>query len=212
MNKEGAPLLQRHPGLNPLFVSEVNKLRESGCQILDIRSPTSFGTGHIPGRISCWREGISAFMGWVFTYDLPVVIVDDFNLSVDTVHRQLIQLGYDNVAGYLAGGFPQWTKAAQEIVTLPTCSVQQLNERLKTESPFLLDVRDIKNWNTVGHIPNAHHRYVGELSSHLEEIPRDKPLVICCDAGYKGSLAASILARNNYKDMTNVLGGMTAWK
>lgn len=111
-----------------------------------------------------------------------------------------------------SGGFTQWTKAAQEISTLPTCSVQQLNERLRIESPFLLDVRDIKNWNPVGHIKNANHRYVGELSFHLDEIPKDKPLVIYCDAGYKGSLAASILALHNYKNMTNVPGGMTAWK
>ncbi len=212
LNKEGAPLLRGQSDLRPLTVSEVNRFRASGCQVLDIRSPASFGAGHIPGSISCWREGVSAFMGWVFTYDLPVILVDDFNLSLDSVHRQIIRLGYDNVAGYLAGGFPQWTKAAQEIATLPTCSVQQLNERLRTESPFLLDVRDSKNWTAIGHIPGAHHRYVGELSSQLEEIPLDRPLVIYCDAGYKGSLAASILARYNYQDMTNVLGGMTAWK
>ena len=212
LNKEGAPLLHRIPDLKPLSVTEVNQLRASGSQMLDIRSPTSFGAGHIPGSISCWREGLPAFMGWVLNYELPIVIVDDFNLSLDIVQRHFIRLGYDNIAGYLAGGFTQWTKAAQEISTLPTCSVQQLNERLRIESPFLLDVRDIKNRDSVGYIRNAHHRYVGELSSHLDEIPRDKPLVIYCDAGYKGSLAASILALHNYRDMTNVLGGITAWK
>jgi hydroxyacylglutathione hydrolase len=36
--------------------------------------------------------------------------------------------------------------------------------------------------------------------------------VIYCDAGYKGSLAASILALHQYRNLTNVLGGMTAWK
>ena len=211
-NKDGAPLLHRIPDLNPISVNDVNKFRASGCQILDIRSPTSFGAGHIPGSISCWREGLPAFMGWVLNYELPIVIVDDFNLSLDTVQRHFIRLGYDNIAGYLAGGFTQWTKAAQEISTLPTCSVQQLNERLRVESPFLLDVRDIKNRNSIGYIRNSHHHYVGELSSHLDEIPRDKPIVIYCDAGYKGSLAASILALHDFRNMTNVLGGMTAWK
>jgi hydroxyacylglutathione hydrolase len=211
-NRDGAPLLRRIPGLRPLSVNEVNTLRDSGSQVLDIRSPTSFGAGHIPGSFSIWREGLAAFLGWVLDYELPVIIVDDFNLSLDTVQRQLIRLGYDNAAGYLAGGFPLWTKTAQEINTLPTCSVQHLRERLLTESPFLLDVRDIRNWNAVGHIKTAHHRYVGELSSHLDEIPHNKPIVIYCDAGYKGSLAASILARHNYRDLTNVLGGMTAWK
>ena len=210
-NWEGAPLLHRIPALRPLSVSEVNMFRIQGCQVLDIRAPTSFGAGHIPGSISCWREGLPAFIGWILNYELPIIIVDDFNLSLDSVHRHFIRLGYDNIAGYLAGGFPLWTKAAQEIHTLKTCSVQQLKEQLETESPFLLDVRDRKNWNSVGHIKNAHHQYVGELSLHIDEIPHNEPLVICCDAGYKGSLAASILARHNYTGMTNVLGGMTAW-
>ena len=112
----------------------------------------------------------------------------------------------------LSGGFPLWTKAAQDIGTIPTCSVQQLKERLGKEEPFLLDVRDIKNWNEVGHIPGAHQIYIGELPQHLDEIPKNEPIVVYCDAGYKGSLAASILAIHQYHQVTNVLGGMTAWK
>jgi hydroxyacylglutathione hydrolase len=36
-------------------------------------------------------------------------------------------------------------------------------------------------------------------------------VAVYCDAGYKGSLGASILARNGYEKVANVLGGMTAW-
>ena len=211
-NKEGAPLLQKIPDIRPLSISEVNTLRKPGCQVLDIRSPTSFGAGHIPGSISIWREGLPAFIGWILNYEQPIVIVDDFNLSLDTVQRHFIRLGYDNIAGYLAGGFPLWTKAAQDIAVLPTCSVQQLRARLENESPYIFDVRDSKNWNSVGHIRHAHHRYIGELPDHIDEIPKDVPVIVICDAGYKGSLAGSILARHNYTNLTNVLGGMTAWK
>ena len=81
-----------------------------------------------------------------------------------------------------------------------TCSVQQLKERLEKENPFILDVRDIKNWRAVGHIPGAHHIYIGELPQHLDEIPKNEPIVVYCDAGYKGSLAASILAIHQYRN------------
>lgn len=64
----------------------------------------------------------------------------------------------------------------------------------------------------VGHIRGAHQVYVGELLQHLAEIPKDEPIVVYCDAGYKGGLAASLLVRNKYRTVTNVLGGMTAWK
>ncbi len=183
-----------------------------GCQVIDIRSPTSFGAGHIPGSISIWREGLPAFMGWFLDYQKPIIIVDDFNLDLDQVLVHFIRLGYDNIAGVLSGGFPAWTKAAQDIGTVPTCSVQQLKERLEKETPFILDVRDIKNRRAVGSYPGSHHIYIGELPQHLDEIPTNKPIVVYCDAGYKGSLAASFLAIHNYHEVTNVLGGMTAWK
>lgn len=211
-NLNGAPILHRLPDLHSLSIQKVNHLRKSGCQIIDIRSPTSFGAGHIPGSISIWREGLAAFIGWFLDYQRPIVIVDDFNLDLDLVIRHFIRLGYDNIAGFLSGGFPAWTKAAQDIGIVPTCSVQQLKDTLDKEKPYILDVRDSKNWRAVGHIHGAHHIYIGELPRHLDEIPKDEPIVVYCDAGYKGSLAASFLAIHHYHHLTNVLGGMTAWK
>jgi hydroxyacylglutathione hydrolase len=210
-NKVGAPLLQHLPSARPLTIPEVNSFRKSGCQILDIRAPTSFGAGHIPGSISIWREGISSFAGWYLTYDAPIIIIDDFNQNLNEVIRQLVRLGYDSIAGILGGGFPAWFKSGQLLGTIPTCSVQQLDELLKLQNIFLLDVRDIRNRRTFGAIPGSHHTYVGELPDHLGEIPHDEPVFVYCDAGYKGSLAASFLARHGYRNVTNVLGGMTGW-
>jgi hydroxyacylglutathione hydrolase len=211
-NKDGAPVLGRLPQLHPLGTARVLQLMNAGAQVLDIRSPTAFAAGHIPGSLSIWRDGIPSFAGWFLDYEHPVVLIDDFNLGLETVARRLVRLGYDDLAGYLAGGFPAWYKAAQEVAAIGACSVQQLSERLQAESPFILDVRDIRNYHAVGHIRGAHHRYVGELPRHLSEIPRNDPIVVYCDAGWKGSLAASYLAKNRFRQITNVLGGMQAWK
>jgi hydroxyacylglutathione hydrolase len=206
------PILGQFPLLHPLGVAPIRELINTGAQVVDIRSPTAFAAGHIPGSISIWRDGIPAFAGWFLSYDRPVVLIDDFNLVLGTVATRFVRLGYDNITGYLSGGFPAWFKAAQEIASIGACSVQQLQERLQTESPFILDVRDLKNYLAIGHIPRAHHRYVGELPQYLSEIPRNDPIVVYCDAGWKGSLAASYLAKNGYHHITNVLGGMQAWK
>jgi len=211
-NRDGAPILGHIPHLKPLGITDVNNLKKSGAQIVDIRSPTSFAAGNITGSLSIWRDGIPAFAGWFLDYQRPIVIIDDFNTGLYSVLRHFIRLGYDNITGYLAGGFPAWFKGAQEIATIGACSVQQLKERLETESPCILDVRDIKNYNSVGHIRGAHHIYIGELPAHLSDIPKNEPIFVYCDAGYKGSLAASYLTMNHYHNVTNVLGGMQAWK
>ena len=211
VNKEGPVLLNALSRAQPLTVAAVTSLMASGCQIVDIRFPTAFAAGHIPGSLSLWRDGIASFAGWFLDYERPLVLVDDFTCDQDTVLRQFMRMGYDNTPGWLAGGFPAWFKAAQPVATTGACTVQDLRERLTRETPFLLDVRDRKNRERVGHIPGSYHVYVGELPWHLGEIPKEHPVVIYCDSGFKGSLAASVLAIHGFADVTNLLGGMQAW-
>jgi len=211
VNREGPALLHSILRPQPLTVAAVKNLVKSGCQIADIRSPTSFAAGHIPGSLSIWRDGIASFAGWFIDYEHPLILIDDFSLDLRPVLRQFMRLGYDKTAGWLAGGFPAWFRAAQPVGMTGTLTVQALNERLTHETPFLLDVRDRKNREHVGHIPGSVHRYIGELPQHLQEIPKDRPLVTYCDSGYKGSLAESVLAMHGFSGVTNLLGGMQAW-
>jgi hydroxyacylglutathione hydrolase len=210
-NRDGAPLQHAPPLIPPLTVPALELLRKDGCQLLDIRAPGGFAGGHIPGSLSVWRGGISSFAGWFLNYTDPVVIIDDYNQNTEQVVRQLFRTGYDNISGILAGGIAAWYKSGGEIGTIGTCSVRELNDRLDRSNPFLLDVRDIRNRRAAGHIRNSHHVYVGELPRHLGEIPADEPVFVYCDAGYKAGIAASILAQHGYSEVTNVLGGMTAW-
>ena len=212
LNANGPHLLDRVQHPRPLSLAEVVGLRRAGCQVIDIRSPTSFASGHIPQSLSVWRDGLPSFMGWFLNYSVPIVLIDDFNCGLEQVFLHFTRLGYDNLRGYLAGGFPAWSKAARETASFAVCTVQDLKEKLDDEQLFILDVRDIKNRNSVGYIPGSHHYYIGELPEHLEEIPRDVPVVTYCDGGYKGSLAAGILLANHYRSVTNLLGGMAAWK
>jgi hydroxyacylglutathione hydrolase len=52
---------------------------------------------------------------------------------------------------------------------------------------------------------------VGELPGKTDQLSRERHLACICDAGFKGSIAASILAREGFSHVTNILGGMTAW-
>jgi hydroxyacylglutathione hydrolase len=209
INREGAPLIHHPPDLTPFLPGEIEQMKN--VQIVDIRSPTGFGGGHIPGAVSIWRDGLGAFMGWFLDYDRPIILVDDFNESLDEVTREFVRLAYDNLTGYLAGGFPAWFKAGKYVSKTGTWSVHELNDHLGDPLIFLLDVRDIHNREKNGHIRGSHHIYIGELPDRMDEVPRDRHVVAYCDAGYKGSIAASLLSRAGYARVTNLLGGMTGW-
>ena len=61
------------------------------------------------------------------------------------------------------------------------------------------------------HIDGAAHTHAGLLSDRLGEFPKDRPIVVTCGSGYRASIAASLLRRHGYRDVTHLVGGMTAW-
>jgi hydroxyacylglutathione hydrolase len=209
-NQRGAPVLKRLPFLTAFSPQELASSLES-YQILDVRSPTSFASGHIPGSFSIWRDGVASFSGWFLDYERPVLIVDDWSQYPDEILRTLIRIGYDNVKGYIAGGFNAWSRAGLPTGVTGAWSVQQLHHHLGGEEILVLDVRDAANRRRAGAIEGSMPVYVGELPGRTGLLSRDRHLACICDTGFKGSIAASILARNGFPYVTNILGGMAAW-
>lgn len=210
-NKNGAPILCRLPYFKPLSMNELKECIKNGAQVIDIRSPPSFAGAYIPGTLSIWKDGLTVYGGWMLNYEDPIVIINEKGEALDEVVRYLVRIGFDNVFSYLAGGFEFWFKNAGETVSGDAWSVHKLKENLEDESIFLLDVRKTGDWEKSGHIKGAHHVFVGYLKNHLDEIPKDKHIVAYCDSGNKSNIAASLLEKNGYKNVTNVLGSMGAW-
>ncbi len=78
--------------------------------------------------------------------------------------------------------------------------------------PFLLDVREPYEWeigNLSGHgaqlIPFA------EVESRLEEIPRDRPVVVYCHVGVRSALVVQTLMSRGFEGVFNLKGGYLAW-
>jgi hydroxyacylglutathione hydrolase len=212
LNHGGPPPLSCPLAVPNLTVAEVKVLLGKGAQLVDIRSPSSFAGGHVPGSLHIWRSGLSAFIGYFLNYEDPIVIVDDFNENLGTVRRQFARLGYDNLAGCLEGGFMTWAKAAEPVKTVQTWTVHDLKARLDDPAIYLLDLRDEPNYRRHGHLPDDHPIYAGEFRSFVCKVPTEREIVCFCDAGYKSSIAASILLREGFEKVIVVLGSMAAWE
>ena len=214
LNLSGPPVIGDMPDIVPLSPGELKERARQGARILDIRGPGSYGAGHIPGSLSIWRDGLAAFMGWFLDYESPVILVDDFNLGLDAVQQHFVRLGFDNLLGYLSGGFSSWFKAGEPFSRHRVWSVHELERALEEDKGewYLLDVRDIHNRGKNGHIRTDHHTYLGHLPGYLPPVSPDTPVIVYCDAGFKGCTAASILSMNGFHNVTNILGGMTAWR
>jgi rhodanese-related sulfurtransferase len=57
----------------------------------------------------------------------------------------------------------------------------------------------------------AYHIHVTELVKRSGEIPQDRPVFIFCGSGLRSMVAASLLRRQGWQNLTVVLGGFVAW-
>ena len=140
---------------------------------------------------------------------MPLILVLETASDLWDVCWQLLRIGYDLPKGWLAGGMMSWRTAAKELEFMPLISVRDLKRQL--QEVFVLDVRQKTEWRS-GHIKAATHITGAELPKRYKEVPKEKTVAVICGSGYRSSVNASLLKHHGYKDVVNVLGGMTAWK
>lgn len=210
LNLEGAPLLDGLPILAPLTPRTFLTKAQDGI-VLDTRIEVSFGAAHIPNALSIWLNGLPSFAGWFIPYDQPILLVNETDNPVEAA-RFLVRLGYDELAGYLAGGMLAWHMAGQESDSINMVTVQEFCRQLdEHKQVWILDVRSDEELEKVGRIPDAHHIHITQLPHHLYEIHKYRTIYIFCGSGLRSMIAASILRREGWKDLAVVLGGLAGW-
>jgi len=73
----------------------------------------------------------------------------------------------------------------------------------------LIDVREQDEWEAV-HAPTAQLLPLSTLTERFGELPAGVPLLVVCHSGMRSARACDFLAENGY-EVTNVIGGMSAW-
>ncbi len=211
LNISKRPTLTGLPEPRPLPPKAFAAARSRGAVIVDTRGPESFAGAHIEGSESIWLAGLASYAGWLLPYDIPLLLVAEDPIHVETAVQILVRMGFDNIAGYLRGGLTQWCHDAMPFKTLRTASVEELKAMLDAkENIMVLDPRPHHEWAKV-HLSEARHIFVGELERNLAQVPKDKLIASMCSVGFRGGMAAAILRKNGYQNVVNILGGVSAW-
>lgn len=79
------------------------------------------------------------------------------------------------------------------------------------DGAFVLDVRELSEWNEY-HAPGTTLIPLGELASRLNEIPRDKPIVVVCRSGNRSQEGRDILLQAGFTNVTSMAGGLNEWR
>jgi sulfur dioxygenase len=106
---------------------------------------------------------------------------------------------------------PQWAPLTYTFAGIWEVQPQWLEEH--AGEVRIIDVREPAEFDgPLGHIENARLLPLGSLSSSLESIEKDKPVVAVCRSGARSAQATVILSKAGFEKVANLSGGMLRWR
>ena len=213
LNKEGykdvAEVIEKgETGLSPeAFEVAAN---ETEALVLDVRHQNDFAKGHIPNSIFIGIDG--GFAPWVGALikdiNQPILLVAPKDRLVEVITR-LSRVGFDNVIGYLEGGFNAWVENGREVDTVETISAEDFETLKAAKQINVVDVRKESEYLSE-HVMDAVNAPLDEINNYLSSFAKDDKNYVHCAGGYRSMIANSILKSRGIHNIVDVLGGFGA--
>ncbi len=206
-NKTGPALLGERPPLR-LYDAETleTSLARGEVVLVDTRPTEDFGKGSVPGSLDIPAgRSFATKASWVIdpeTDARPIVLLARDEAEASDLRDKLSYVGVDNVSGYVSGlrGLRK-----QRVALVAPEGLEQLGD------PFILDVRT-KGEYDAGHIPGAVQLHAGRVMWHLDELPRDRPIVAYCQTGSRAAVVASALRAAGFGDVVELEGSYEGYE
>jgi hydroxyacylglutathione hydrolase len=210
INREGAEALQELPPLPALSADDLKEAQAHGYIVLDTRAGEDFARGHVPQSVNIGLGGqFASWAGTVLGLGAKIIVVAESEEKALEARLRLARVGIERVAGYLKDGVRGWQGGGNSLGTIPQITAAQLRQRLGELT--VLDVRREAEWQA-GHIEGARWHALDEFPRVLPAVDRDAPVAVHCKSGYRSIIAASLLRRAGFRQVTDVIGGYDAWQ
>jgi hydroxyacylglutathione hydrolase len=216
MNKKGYESMEiiKNQGLQPLNIESFKQLVSEGALILDTRKATLFTQGFIPSAISIGLEGrFAEWAGALLPFHAPIVLVTEPGQEEESLIR-LTRVGFDQVKGFLQGGYPAWVEAGERIDLIIDVEADELKMDLNYDHHMIvLDVRKELEYDN-GHVKSALNIPLQSMTdiAQIVNFEDTDNIYIHCAGGYRSVIAASLLKKHGIHNLRNVLGGFDAIK
>lgn len=214
LNKGGYETFENvlEKGKRPIALEDFEEVAEdTGALILDTRNAADFHKGFVPRSINIGLKG--DFAPWVgaMIVDVhqPILLVSDLGTEEEVITR-LSRVGFDNVLGYLEGGFDSWQNPAKEIDVIHRISAEEFAKKFN-ESSKVIDVRKETEYDAE-HVNDAFRRPLADINEWAVSLDNEEHFFIHCAGGYRSMIAASILNSRGIRNFTEIEGGFNKIK
>ena len=171
---------------------QIRKRLAEGEWVVDLRTRVAFAADHVAGTLNFGLDGsFATYLGWLIPWGTPVTLLGETDEQVADAQRELTRIGIDRPAAHATGAPADWAPAGAR-ATYRRASFADLVQVRHHRRVVVLDVRRNLEW-AHAHLDGVVHIPIHELPGRLDEVP-DGEVWVHCAAGYRASIAASILA------------------
>jgi hydroxyacylglutathione hydrolase len=158
----------------------------AGSLIVDTRAQEIFKKGHLKGAINIMDgEKFETWLGSIIAPEEQFFLVAENQVAIENLIRRTAKIGYEkNIKGALLN--PESAKDTADFF-----DYRQLQEN--PENFTIVDIRNESETRGNKIFENSLLIPLPELRERVNEIPKDKPVVIHCAGGYRSAAGASIV-------------------
>lgn len=209
VNKEGPRVLGGLPIPPRMNSSELLQIDAAAISIIDTRDWDQFRTGHVEGSLSIpLINTFNTYAGSFIREDEKIVLIIDAEHLEEAV-RDLIRVGLDHIIGWVDPS--DLAQIEDKLVQTKQYTVEQASSEIDSDDDLQpLDVRRATEFEA-GHLPGAINSAHTRIADNLDQLPRDKKLLVSCLSGCRSARTSSFLQRKGF-NVINLKGGWNAWQ
>jgi rhodanese-related sulfurtransferase len=180
--------------------------------------------GVLPGTIGTLQatEAIKLIVGFGQPLIGRLLLYDAVEMTFDTIKlrkdpncpicgehpTQTHLIDYEEFCGVPAHDHSAYVEGGTPVRAI---TVDEVRARLDAGDDLLiLDVREPQEWQ-ISLIDGTLRIPKGEILHHLDELPRDRDIVVHCKTGVRSGEAIRTLQAQGYTRLYNMAGGINAW-
>jgi glyoxylase-like metal-dependent hydrolase (beta-lactamase superfamily II)/rhodanese-related sulfurtransferase len=192
-----------------LYAHQVERKREEGALLVDVRTELQFDDAHVAGSvcIPSLRPGFGSKLAWLADPGREVVFIGRDDADGRRACRLALAVGVRNVAGLLAGGMTNWRSEGHRAEHTARLTADELAARLPDEAGLqLLDVRERHEWER-GHVPGSTGVPWHDLDGVPAGLDGERAIAVMCAGGARAATAASLLKLHGAEHVIHVTDG-----
>lgn len=176
-----------------LDAESLRSLLQAHEWVVDLRTRTAYAAEHLKGSIGIeLGDMFSTYLGWLIPWGTPLTLIGESAEEVQAAQRQLVRIGIDRPAGAAVGSPADLSTDEGDLQKYPVATFKDLAVADRSQLTVLDARRDDER--AEGGLDGSVHIPLHSLLQRLDEVP-DGPIWVHCAAGYRASIAASLLAR-----------------